>query len=109
MLISCCRFGVTMQGSLMIHKLSANNTPVYFMLAFNFLLQKSWLRTMCVCIVLMAVESSVCGISGTCRLLKEYCVVVVCIYTCKICISFLLLTIFFRAALRVLILSGDYL
>jgi len=48
MLISCCRFGITMQGSLMTHKLSANNIPVRFMLALNFLLQKSELRSMSV-------------------------------------------------------------
>lgn len=75
MLISCCRFGITVQGRLMIRKLFANNTLVHFMLAFNFLLQK--VVKICVC-TLTAVESFVCGISGTCRVLKT--ILYICIY-----------------------------
>lgn len=51
MLISCCRFGNSVQGSLMIPRLFANNTLVHFALAFSSWFQKSQLRAVHACCI----------------------------------------------------------
>lgn len=72
MLISCCRFGNSVQGSLMIHRLFANNTLVRFALAFSSWFQKSQIKG-CAC-MLHQLLNAVCGIHGMCTVLKKYCI-----------------------------------